>query len=102
MDLQLKKLKDINNIIRGTLYKIENPVTITFEEKQEDGTNDIIYVNYNCGGNVYGIYGNEYRMPAVQSNGCSKADIMCGLIDRNSKKCHTYIFDVKKIFRDLM
>ncbi|NRT79458.1 hypothetical protein [Clostridium beijerinckii] len=96
MKLQLKKIKDINNIIKGTLYKIENPITITFEEKHEDGTNDIVHVNFKCCKGIYGIYGSEYKMPALESNGCSKVDIMCGLIDENSKKCYTYILDVKK------
>ncbi len=96
MKLQLKRIKDINNIIRGTLYKVEDSVTIKFEENHKDNTKDVVYVSFNLKNNIYGIYSNEYKPSIIESNGCKKVDIICGLIDEDSKKCITYILDVKR------
>ncbi len=95
MELNLKQIKDVNNIPKGGLYKVEKNQTIKIIEQQDD-LNDVVELEFMVNDNQYGIFGYEFKPEFVKKHGCKTADILCFFVDDNLKEVHTYIFDMKR------
>lgn len=90
----MKVLTDGNQPEKNTLYKITDARVVRFEEKH-DNYNDIVDVNFALDEQQYGIYGKEYRSPAVCKYGCKTTDVLACVVDEQNKVISTLIFDVK-------
>lgn len=92
-------LKDVNNIQSHMLYSIdEKNKEFSFEEQ---GSKHTINIKYELKEKLYGLFGNEYRSCQINKNcpDISKAvDLMCIIVDEQSKRTMTYLYDIKESF----
>ena len=56
MKIKADTIKENKGLLSGRLYAVDKCRTIIFEEQ---GTNDVVYIDFKINGKQYGIYGNE-------------------------------------------
>lgn len=93
MKIKGQTIREGKELLPGTLYRTVTPATIVFTEKD---TNDIVNINFQTKNGQYGIFGNEYKPPFVETEGIKKADILALVIDEKNQCFSSWIFDVKK------
>lgn len=93
MKIKGDKIRDDEELLRGRLYRLESSRVVVFKEKD---TKDTVNLNFVILDGQYGIYGEEYKPPFIESRGEKKADILAFVIDDVRKCFSSWIFDVKK------
>lgn len=93
MKIKGNRIKEGKSLERGKLYTVSRNREILFEEKE---TNDRVNIVFSLREGQYGIYGNEFKPDFVNDQGTKKADILVLVIDENTKKFGSWVFDVKQ------
>lgn len=66
MKIRGEKIRDNEKLLRGRLYRLISSRVVVFEEKD---TKDIVNLNFIILDGQYGIYGEEYKPPFIESQG---------------------------------
>ncbi len=96
MIIKALNLSRNNNIPNKTeLYFINTSRTIEVIEEQQNGTRDIVHVEYTINSNDEGYFSKEYRPHNIPKKGAKVIDITSILIDNDDKECRWYLYDIK-------
>lgn len=85
-----------NEFNRNKLYSVPESRMISLEERQKDGTKDLVQLNFKLKEYEYGLYGNEYRPTFLDKNDCKSADILSLIVNEEKKEVTSYLYDVKR------
>lgn len=96
IELNGSKIRENAELEKNHLYNVGESRVLQHEEKQDDGTKDIVQLNFQFKEDEKALYGKEWHPGFLKAKNCKAADILALVYNTSKKRVTTYLWDVKR------